>query len=75
MPGMYERGKKPWQAMTHELTITHDLQFIARPFCVKCETCGFKASAETHAEAKRIVESHQRLEEQKETLKSRGFLK
>ncbi len=60
--------------MKHELTITHDLQFIARPFCISC-SCGFKASAETHADAKRIVESHQRLEEQKETLKAKGFLK
>jgi len=58
----------------HELTITHDLQFIARPFCIACN-CGFKAAAETYADAERILKSHQRLEEQKETLKARGFLK
>jgi len=61
--------------VTHELNITHDLRMLARPFGVVCETCGFKAAAETHAEEKRIAESHQRLEEQKEILKARGFMK
>jgi hypothetical protein len=50
--------------MTHELTITYDLQFIARPFGISC-TCNFKAAAETYAEAVRVVRAHQESEEQK----------
>jgi len=59
----------------HDCKIIHDLRMLIRPFGVVCETCKFQAAAETYAEAQRIAESHQRLEEQKETLKARGFLK
>lgn len=60
--------------MKHELTITHDKLIAARPFGVRC-SCKFEAAAETYAEAERIIAHHKALEEQKETLKSRGFLK
>lgn len=60
--------------MKHELTITHDKLIAIRPFGVTCD-CGFKAAAETYAEAERIILAHQRLEQQKETLKARGYLK
>jgi len=50
--------------LTHELTITHDLRMLARPFGINC-SCNFKAAAETYAEAVRIVKQHQQQEERK----------
>lgn len=50
--------------MQHELTITHDLRFIARPFGINC-SCGFNGAAETYAEAERVLKHHQERETQK----------
>ena len=61
--------------MTHELTITHDQRVFARAWGIVCKNCSFRAAAASEEEAKRIAESHKRLEEQKEILKARGFLK
>jgi hypothetical protein len=52
------------KAVQHELTITHDLKFLARPFCISC-SCNFKGSAETYAEAVRVVKAHEESEKQK----------
>jgi hypothetical protein len=52
------------KAVQHELTITHDLRFIARPFGINC-SCGFNGAAETYAEAERVLKHHQERETQK----------
>jgi hypothetical protein len=59
----------------HEVTITHDKRVFARAWGVVCKNCSFRAAAASEAEAKKLSETHQRLEEQKEILKARGFLK
>ena len=53
----------------HEVTIRHDLTFMARPFSVSC-ACGFKAAAETYKEAERIVKTHQEWEAEKNKIMS-----
>jgi len=55
--------------MRHELTITHDVTFMARPFCVSC-SCGFKAAAENYKAAERIVKNHQEYEASKNKIMS-----
>ena len=59
--------------MKHELTITHDERMLARGWGVTCE-CGFKAAAESEAEAQRILASHQAWEAQKTALREKGLL-
>ena len=70
-----ERAREKAQRMTHQLTITHDQRVFARAWGIVCKNCSFRAAAASEAEAAKIAESHKRLEEQKETLKARGFLK
>lgn len=50
----------------HDIELWHDPQY-SRPFCVKCETCGWTAACLTETEAIRCREAHRERQVQRES--------